>query len=92
MGRLKDSMNGPENPIELLVMSVVMIALGIAGVIAGFSRDLRGGLDGLLLLFVSLMMVLIFAALLFVLAKGRGWLGGTGSKAAGSSQSPAPGK
>ena len=84
-------MNGKENPVELLVMSVVMIVLGILGVIAGFSRDLRGGLDGLLLLFVSLLMALIFAILLFVLAKGQGWIGKR-SKDGGTQTAPAAGK
>ena len=84
-------MNGQQNPVELLVISVVMVVLGIVGVIAGFSRDLRGGLDGLLLLFVSLMMALIFFALLVVLAKDQGWIGKL-SKQPDSSASPTAGK
>jgi hypothetical protein len=84
-------MNGKENPIELLVISVVMIVLGVAGVIAGFSRGLMGSMDGLLILAVALMMALIFAGLLFVLAKQQGWLGGR-SKAVGAEASPAAGK
>lgn len=84
-------MNGKEKPVELLVICVVMIVLGVVGVISGFSRDLLGGLDGLLMLFVSLLMALIFAALLFVLAKGQGWLGKR-KKDASSSAAPAAGK
>ena len=68
-------MNGQQNPIELLVISVVMVVLGVFGVIAGFSRDLLGSMDGLLMLFVSLMVAVIFAILLLVLAKDQGWIG-----------------
>jgi Ca2+/H+ antiporter len=58
-------MKGQENPAELLVMCVVVIVLSILGVVAAFSRGLFGTLDGLLILFVSLMMILIFGLLLF---------------------------
>jgi hypothetical protein len=68
-------MNGKENPLELLVMCAVMILLSIFGIVGGLSRRLFGGLDGLLMLAVCLMMALIAALLLFVLAKGQGWLG-----------------
>ena len=43
-------MNGKENSAELVIMSVVMIVLSILGIIAGFSRGLFGGIDGLLIL------------------------------------------
>jgi hypothetical protein len=68
-------MNGKENEAELAIMSVVMIVLSILGIIAGFSRGLFGGIDGLLILGVSLMMVLIFSLLLLVQAKQQGWIG-----------------
>jgi hypothetical protein len=68
-------MNGKENPVELLVICAVMVVLGILGVISGISPLLLGSLDGLLMLFVALMMALIFGALLFVLAKQQGWIG-----------------
>ena len=68
-------MNGKENSAELVIMSVVMIVLSILGIIAGFSRGLFGGIDGLLILGVSLMMVLIFTLLLLVQAKQQGWIG-----------------
>jgi hypothetical protein len=68
-------MNGKENEAELAIMSVVMIVLSIAGIIAGFSRDLFGGIDGLLMLGVALMILLIFSLLLFVQAKQQGWIG-----------------
>lgn len=69
-------MNGKENEAELAIMSVVVIILSIAGIIAGFSRDLFGGIDGLLLLGIALMMLLIFSLLLLVQAKQQGWIGG----------------
>jgi len=68
-------MKGQENEAELAVMSVVMIILSILGIIAGFSRDLFGGIDGLLLLAIALMILLVFSLLLFFQAKTLGWLG-----------------
>jgi len=68
-------MNGQENEAELVVMSVVMIVLSILGIIAGFSRDLFGGIDGLLMLGIALMILLIFSLLLFFQAKQLGWIG-----------------
>ena len=68
-------MNGKENEAELTVMSVVMIVLSICGIVAGFSRGLFGGIDGLLILGVALMILLIFSLLLFVQAKQLGWIG-----------------
>jgi hypothetical protein len=68
-------MNGKENEAELVIMSVVMIVLSILGIIAGFSRGLFGGIDGLLILGVALMMLLIFSLLLLVQAKQQGWIG-----------------
>jgi len=56
-------------------MSVVMIVLSILGIIAGFSRDLFGGIDGLLILGIALMILLIFSLLLFFQAKQLGWIG-----------------
>jgi hypothetical protein len=68
-------MNGQENEAELVIMSVVMIVLSLAGIIAGFSRDLFGGIDGLLILGIALMILLIFTLLLFFQAKQLGWIG-----------------
>ena len=72
---MREAMNGKENEAELAIMSAVMVVLSLAGIIAGFSRDLFGGIDGLLILAVALMMLLIFSALLFVQAKQQGWIG-----------------
>jgi hypothetical protein len=68
-------MKGQENEAELVIMSVVMIVLSILGIIAGFSRDLFGGIDGLLLLAIALMILLVFSLLLLFQAKALGWLG-----------------
>jgi len=68
-------MNGQENPVELLVICAVMLVLSILGIVGALSTRLRGNLDGLLMLAVCLMSALIFALLLLVLAKERGWLG-----------------
>ena len=82
-------MNGKENPMELLVMCVVMIVLSVLGIAGGLSRGLFGNMDGILMLGVCLMMALIFAILLLVLAKGQGWLG---KKSDGNGASPAAAK
>jgi len=76
-------MNGKENPVELLVICAVMLVLSILGILGGLSSRLIGSLDGLLMLAICGMTALIFAALLFVLAKGRGGLdkGGSGGGA-----------
>ena len=71
-------MNGKENPLELLVICAVMLVLSLLGVMGSLVTPLRGNLDGLLMLAVCLMTALIFAILLFVLAKERGWLGKSG--------------
>ncbi|HWF12984.1 MAG TPA: hypothetical protein VG272_04550 [Candidatus Acidoferrales bacterium] len=68
-------MNGRENEAELAIMSLVIIVLSALGIVAGFSRGLFGGIDGLLALGISLMMILVFGILLLVQAKQQGWIG-----------------
>jgi len=84
-------MNGQENEAELTIMSVVLIVLSILGIIAGFSRDLFGGIDGLLMLGIALMILLIFSLLLLVQAKQQGWIG-KGHKDQGAASPPAAAK
>jgi hypothetical protein len=84
-------MNGQENEAELAIMSVVMIVLSISGIIAGFSRDLFGGIDGLLILGIALMVLLVFSVLLLVQAMQQGWIG-KGHKNAGSGGTAAAAK
>lgn len=83
-------MNGKENEAELVVMSVVMIVLSILGIVAGFSRDLFGGIDGLLILAIALMILLVFSLLLLFQAKQLGWLGKHHDE--GQTSPPAPAK
>ena len=80
LGRLREAMNGKENPLELLVMCAVIVVLSLLGVAGGLMRGLFGSLDGLLMLAVCLMMALIFGILLLVLARDQGWLGRRGKK------------
>lgn len=82
-------MNGQENEAELVVISVVMIVLSILGIVAGFSRDLFGGIDGLLILGIALMIFLVFSALLFFQAKQLGWIGKRHKEGAPSSTAAA---
>jgi hypothetical protein len=82
-------MNGRENEAELAIMSLVIIVLSALGIAAGFSRGLFGGIDGLLALGISLMMILIFSILLLVQAKQQGWIG---KGHAGENTPPAPAK
>jgi uncharacterized RDD family membrane protein YckC len=84
-------MNGKENPIELLVICAVMLVLSILGIVGGLSPRLRGSLDGLLIVAICLMTALVFAILLFVLAKERGWIGKRGSDG-GAATPPSPAK
>jgi hypothetical protein len=83
-------MNAQENPPELLVMCAVLIVFSVAGILAGFSRELLGTLDGLLMLAVCLMIALIFILMLYLLAKEQGWFkkhhdgGGSAAPTAGA--------
>ena len=80
-----------------MVAGIVLITLvfSFAGVVFDFLMGLALDIDGLLLLSVSLMMVLIFAAMLYVLAKQAGWIGAMKSadaapaKPAGTPSAPA---
>jgi hypothetical protein len=84
-------MNGQENEAELAIMSAVMIVLSVLGIIAGLSRGIFGGIDGLLILGIALMILLIFSALLVVQARQQGWIG-KGHKTEGSAGSAAAAK
>ena len=78
-------MNGQENEAELAIMCAVLIALSILGIIAGFSRGIFGGIDGLLILGIALMILLIFSGLLIAQAVQLGWIGKS-HKASGSAE------
>jgi hypothetical protein len=68
-------MNGKENPLELLVMCAVMFVLSVLGILGGFSRDLFGNMDSILLLGICLLMLLVSLLLLYGVAKEQGWIG-----------------
>jgi hypothetical protein len=84
-------MNGRQNPVELLVICAVMVVLSILGIVGALSTRLIGSLDGLLMLAVCLMTALIFAILLFVLAKEQDWFGKRGPNG-GAATRPGAGK
>ncbi len=83
-------MNDQEQPLELLIMCVVIIAFSILGLIESFSAKVFGDIDGLLMIAICGVMLLIFSILLFVLARERGWLGKHESK--GGDAAPAVAK
>jgi hypothetical protein len=68
-------MNDQEQPLELLIICALIVVFALLGLIGGISGKLVGTLDGLLLIAISLVTLLIFSILLFVLAKEQGWLG-----------------
>jgi hypothetical protein len=82
-------MNGKENPLELVVMCAVMIVLSILGIAGGFTKDLFGNLDGILLLAICLMMLVVSALLLFGVARDEGWIGKKNHKDGPAGASPA---
>lgn len=63
--------------IGVAVIVLVTILFSFAGVISDFVLGLAKDIDGLLLLSVSLMTLLIFVAMLYVLARQAGWIGGS---------------
>jgi len=76
---------------------MVMLVLSLAGVASDFLTGIALNIDGLLLLAVSLLVALIFLAMLFFLAKTEGWLGkpkdaNASAQAAAKAQQPAPAK
>jgi hypothetical protein len=62
--------------LGVIAVGLIMLLLSFAGIISDFLAGLKLDMDGLLLLSVSLMMALIFAAMLFFLIKQSGLLGG----------------
>ena len=68
-------MKGQQNPAELLIICAVMVLLSIVGVVGALTTPLLGSLDGLLMLAVCLMLLLVFALLLYVLVREQGWIG-----------------
>lgn len=77
-------MNGQQKPLVLLIFCAVLVGLSLLGLAGAFLTRLLGNIDGLLLLSICLMTALIFAFLLFDLAKQQGWLGKSGKDGAES--------
>ncbi len=77
-------MNGQQKPLVLLIFCAVLVGLSLLGLAGAFLTRLLGNIDGLLLLSICLMIALIFAFLLYGLAKEQGWLGKPGNDGAES--------
>ncbi len=81
-------MNTRTGYLTVAAIVLITILVSFAGVISDFLMGLGLDMDGLLLLSVSLMMALIFAAMLFLVAKQAGWIG---ARKSGDAASPKPG-
>jgi hypothetical protein len=57
------------------VIGIVLLALSVLGVVAGFVTGITLNIDGLLLLAVSLMMAAVFAGVVLMHCKRCGWIG-----------------
>jgi hypothetical protein len=77
-------MNGQQKPLVLLIFCAVLVGLSLLGLAGAFLTRLLRNIDGLLLLSICLMTALIFAFLLYDLAKQQGWLGKSGKDGADS--------
>ena len=76
--------------LELGITCVVFIALCLLGVVWDFTSGLlKSGIDGIMLLFVCLLMALIFALMLQVTLKSAGLLPAAKPKAASAATAPA---
>lgn len=60
--------------VGLIGICLVVLILAVAGLASDFVTRLIGNIDGLLLLFICLMMVLLFAGMLFAMGKEEGWI------------------
>lgn len=70
-------MTAARESLTLVVICVVVIVLSLLGLIFDFTRLMAYGpnIDGILLLFVCLIMAGLFALMLFLFARAEGWLG-----------------
>jgi hypothetical protein len=90
-------MTARQGILGVVVVGLVMLVLSLAGVASDFLTGIALNIDGLLLLAVSLMVALLFLAMLFFLAKTEGWFGkpkeaNAPSTPAAKAQQPAPAK
>jgi hypothetical protein len=63
-----------EHVLGLVGICVVVLILSFAGLASDFVTRLIGNIDGLLLLFICLMMLGLFAGMLLAMGKEEGWL------------------
>ena len=63
-----------EHVLGLVVICLVVLALSLAGLISDVVTRLIGNIDGLLLAMISLMMLLLFAIMLYAMGKEEGWI------------------
>jgi hypothetical protein len=77
-----------EHVLGLVGICVVILLLSFAGMASDFVTRLIGNIDGLLLLFICLMMVGLFAGMLFSMGKEEGWLPSRHHAEAGSASNP----
>jgi len=81
-----------EHVLGLVGICVVVLILSFAGLASDFITRLIGNIDGLLLLFICLMMLGLFTGMLFAMGKEEGWLPSRHHAAAGSASNPGPKK
>jgi len=81
-----------EHVLGLVGICVVILLLSFAGLASDFITRLIGNIDGLLLLFICLMMLGLFAGMLFAMGKEEGWLPSRHRAEAGSASNPGPKK
>jgi hypothetical protein len=81
--------------LGLLAICVVVEILSFAGLASDFVTRLIGNIDGLLLLFICLMMLGLFTGMLFSIVKAEGWVPSrhhSPEAASGSGAKPGEGK
>ena len=78
--------------LGLVGICIVILVFSFAGVISDFVTRLIGNIDGLLLLFICLMMLGLFAGMLLAMGKEEGWLPTRHHAEAASASNPRPKK
>jgi hypothetical protein len=68
-------MTARQGILGVVAVGLIMLLLSFSGVASDFLTGIALNIDGLLLLAISLMVAVIFLAMLFLLAKSEGWLG-----------------
>lgn len=79
--------------IDLMVISALFVLLSVWGIIWDITSGLlAGGIDGIMLLFVCLMMAGIFSLMLLVQAQAAGFIPAFGGAKAKAASTAAPAK